>query len=198
MRHNSIAVLLSCALHLGLGAAFWILNSSRSSSTLASRSPILAYRVGGAGSPVKRGSAKKLHPSTPATQPALIRANHSESEDKLESHSISSGSGSSSSDEAGLASNFAQELRERIEARLRYPLSLQRRGVSGSVKAQVVIQAPDGTLLEAAIIESSGHSSLDELAIEAIRASAPFPLPPTQGPGKLTWSIPIEFRLGSR
>jgi periplasmic protein TonB len=88
------------------------------------------------------------------------------------------------------------QIRERIESQLFYPVSLQRRGVSGRVRLRLVLD-PGGQLLVSEVIQSSGFAQLDILALDAVRAAAPFPKP---GPkfksmGKLSLNLPVEFRI---
>jgi protein TonB len=52
----------------------------------------------------------------------------------------------------------------------------------------------DGRLLDAAVSMSSGSGVLDQAALNALRAAAPFPPPPEAAPPQLTFSLPFEFR----
>jgi outer membrane biosynthesis protein TonB len=98
--------------------------------------------------------------------------------------------------------DYTAELRARIESRLRYPLSLRRRGISGRVGLKLVInlkleapETPGAFTVE--ISEPSPHAELNEFALEAARAASPYPLPngELKKMGKLVLSLPIEFKL---
>lgn len=51
----------------------------------------------------------------------------------------------------------------------------------------------DGELVEAGIAQSSGREDLDLLALDALRAAAPFPAPPS-GMQDLFFTVPFRFR----
>lgn len=51
----------------------------------------------------------------------------------------------------------------------------------------------DGELIDAGIAQSSGRDDLDQLALDALRAAAPFPAPPP-GIGDLSFTVPFRFR----
>jgi protein TonB len=54
---------------------------------------------------------------------------------------------------------------------------------------------PDGGLAAAAITGASGQAELDRAALFALRAAAPFPLPPEDATAQqLTFTIPFQFR----
>jgi TonB family protein len=91
---------------------------------------------------------------------------------------------------------YAAQVRERISLNLRYPLSLQRRGVSGHASLRITL-SPGSPTAESQLIQSTGSAELDELALEAARAASPFPPAP---PGvaedaPLVLNVPVEFRL---
>lgn len=91
----------------------------------------------------------------------------------------------------GRAESLLAEIRARIEGSLNYPVSLQRRGLRGTSTLRIRIDR-SGVLESADIAESSGHSELDSLAIEAAREAAPYPSHASTGALQLL--IPIEFR----
>lgn len=51
----------------------------------------------------------------------------------------------------------------------------------------------DGGLVEAGIAQSSGREDLDQLALDALRAAAPFPAPPPEMQD-LSFTVPFRFR----
>ncbi len=84
---------------------------------------------------------------------------------------------------------YARVLWARIAAHKPKGLRLAgRTGISFTVAA-------DGSLLAARIARPSGNEELDRLALQAVQAAAPMPLPPAAlGPQPLTFDIPFTFR----
>ena len=69
-------------------------------------------------------------------------------------------------------------IKRKIELVWQYPYDAQVSGVQGDLVINFVI-GPTGRLESVALIDGSGHKVLDEEAIRAIRAAAPFdPIPP--------------------
>jgi len=86
-------------------------------------------------------------------------------------------------------------VRKRIESRKRYPHEARMRRAQGRVVVRFVIEA-DGRVSDASLAERSQHAILNHAALDAIRASSPFPAPPKglfHGPVKL--EIGIVFKL---
>ncbi len=87
-------------------------------------------------------------------------------------------------------------MRTKIERVLRYPWSLKRRGIKGRVELRLMITA-QGHLLESGVMQTSGSSELDDLAIEAAKSAAPFdPMTRANQPvdQPIAVHLPIEFR----
>jgi protein TonB len=81
-------------------------------------------------------------------------------------------------------------IQRRIRDRLVYPSQARRAGIQGVAEIAFTIHE-DGTVSGVTVLVSSGQESLDQAAIAAIHAAAPFPRPPA--PARL--SIPVAFRL---
>jgi protein TonB len=81
-------------------------------------------------------------------------------------------------------------LQRRIRDKLVYPAPARRAGIQGVTQVSFTIHE-DGRVSAVTILKSSGHSILDEAAMETIYAAAPFPRPPA--PARI--AIPIAFRL---
>lgn len=62
---------------------------------------------------------------------------------------------------------------------INYPAEARREGIYGTLRVLVVLKA-DGSLKEVAVLESSGHTVLDDAAIRIIRLAAPFPAFPAE------------------
>jgi protein TonB len=70
---------------------------------------------------------------------------------------------------------YLDKWRRRIEAvgNINYPEQARRQQIFGSLRLLVAI-LPDGDVTEIEILESSGHSVLDQAAIEIVRLASPF------------------------
>jgi periplasmic protein TonB len=98
--------------------------------------------------------------------------------------------------EPGPLTEYAADVRSRIEARLEYPLSLRRRGIVGRVEILLTIDE-SGQLEQVRVSQPSSAPELNQLAEEAARKAAPFP-PFSGGMGgtkKVTFALPVEFRI---
>jgi len=72
---------------------------------------------------------------------------------------------------------YLQRLREKIEGVWKYPPDAAARGIYGDLYARFTIRK-DGRLGAVELVRTSGHRSLDEAAIRALREAEPFwPLP---------------------
>jgi protein TonB len=95
---------------------------------------------------------------------------------------------------AALVADYARRnytyIQRRIRDRLVYPAPARRAGIQGVTELAFTIHE-DGRVSAITIQKSSGHSVLDEAAVETVLAAAPFPRPPA--PARL--AIPISFRL---
>ena len=94
-----------------------------------------------------------------------------------------------------LGADFILQIRNKIQASLTYPVSLRRRRVEGSVQIQLNLNG-QGQVESVKVIQSSGLQELDTLALEAVKAAAPFELPEHKPEmGRLKINLPIEFKL---
>jgi protein TonB len=81
-------------------------------------------------------------------------------------------------------------IQRRIRDKLVYPAPARKAGLQGVAELSFTIHE-DGRVSAVRVLKSSGHSILDEAAVETIHAAAPFPKPPA--PARI--AIPIAFRL---
>lgn len=96
---------------------------------------------------------------------------------------------------ATLRDGYLQLVRTRIEENRRYPLVARKHGQEGKVLVRFVVAA-DGGLKEVQLGESCGNWSLDDAALAAVRAAAPFPAPPDEVfPDSAAMQIVIVFAL---
>lgn len=70
-------------------------------------------------------------------------------------------------------------IRERVLARLVYPSLARRQGWTGLVKVSFTV-CVDGTIEELQVVAGSGRTLLDQQALRAVQAAAPFPPPPAR------------------
>ncbi|MGE0917407.1 energy transducer TonB [Trichlorobacter lovleyi] len=73
---------------------------------------------------------------------------------------------------------------------LTYPQLARRRGWSGRVVLAFVV-AEDGSVRSIHVKEGSGHTLLDNSAVETVKGVAPFPKPPVAA----EIIMPVVFRL---
>jgi protein TonB len=81
-------------------------------------------------------------------------------------------------------------IQRRIRDRLVYPSPARRAGIQGVTEVQFTIHE-DGSISAVTVRKGSGHTVLDEAALAAVFAAAPFPRP--SAPARV--AIPISFRL---
>jgi protein TonB len=104
------------------------------------------------------------------------------------------GAGSEASRNTALAETYVRRnfayIQRRIRDRLVYPSQARRAGIQGAAEIGFTVHR-DGTVSAVAILASSGQESLDQAALAAIHAAAPFPPPPIEA----RLAIPVSFRL---
>jgi protein TonB len=89
---------------------------------------------------------------------------------------------------------YLSRFRRRVEEGLHYPLAARRRGISGTVELEVVIDR-GGAVRRVGVVLSSSHATLDEAALDAVRALSPQPFPAGMTPRDLTVRLPLVFDL---
>lgn len=96
----------------------------------------------------------------------------------------------STEDEPNRLARYVEAVRERIEARKRYPSMARKRAVEGRVVARVAIRA-DGRV-SAVEFDGGAPALLRRATDDAIREAAPYPAPPA---GALTIELPVDYSL---
>jgi len=89
---------------------------------------------------------------------------------------------------------LAETLRERIEELKRYPPMARMNNWQGKVVLKFVVKE-DGTVENLEVVQSSGHTVLDEAAMETIRRASPLPLKHELGKPRVTFQFPISYTL---
>lgn len=90
-----------------------------------------------------------------------------------------------------------EQIQARIDRNLSYPAALQRRKIEGSLFVQLELD-PAGTLVKLSITQSTGNPILDQLALQSIQNSAPFPEAAQTKTGNLILRLPVHFKLNSK
>ena len=89
---------------------------------------------------------------------------------------------------------YVTKIRQSIESVWQYPVVALKYGLQGKATLEFVILG-NGQLEGLSLVRSSGSTLLDEEALRAIRAAAPFPpIPPWIKPNPLTISATMEYR----
>jgi protein TonB len=97
--------------------------------------------------------------------------------------------------EAPAQDDYARALLRWLEPHRRYPRAARLRGIEGTVRLSLTIDRA-GSVLAAAIAESSGERLLDREALEMVERAAPAPpLPADWAPPQATFILPIRFAL---
>jgi protein TonB len=89
---------------------------------------------------------------------------------------------------------LAQALWNRIEKLKRYPHLARLNHWEGRVVLRVVV-SEDGNLVDLAVAKSSGHSVLDQDAMDVLKQASPLSLPRPLGKSQVVVQIPISYRL---
>jgi len=166
-----------CAIliHVGLGAAFFLAQKKSEVSTshlLPFSSPHLDLNADSS-APVKieaiPNSSDHANPASQSTIPSTL----------------------SSLTLSPIDPYFAQ-IRAKIDRNLVYPVSLQRRGVHGSVTLKLILNSA-GSVLQSSVESSSGSDEIDALAMAAVKNALPFPAG-TWGSDTMEVHLPIRFQ----
>jgi TonB family protein len=90
------------------------------------------------------------------------------------------------------AQQYAQAVSDAAAKSTKLPPSLAGSGVSGTAHVQIIL-APDGSLISAAISQSSGTTGLDNIALSGVE-DAHFPVLPASLPQQAQqFDIPVNF-----
>lgn len=91
---------------------------------------------------------------------------------------------------------LAESLWRRVAELKRYPTMARMNGQEGKVILKAVIRS-DGHLAEVFVQKSSGHSALDEAAIEAVKLACPLHMKHAIGKPLIVVSLPIVYSLAN-
>jgi protein TonB len=108
----------------------------------------------------------------------------------LASAAVPSGDGRPGADYGAYYASF----RKRVQEAAGYPVSARRRGISGTVEIEVLID-PTGAVRNVKLVASSSHAVLDDAALEAVRSVSPMPLPEHLPRRPFVFVLPVSFQL---
>lgn len=89
---------------------------------------------------------------------------------------------------------YLARFRQRIQESVVYPLAARRRGLTGRVEVELVLE-PSGRIRDVAVVSSSSHALLDGAAVDAVRSIEPQPLPEHPMRQTLRVRLPVVFQL---
>jgi len=89
---------------------------------------------------------------------------------------------------------LAESLWSKVEQMKRYPAMARMNRWEGKVVLKAVIKK-DGSIVDLAIVESSGHAVLDNEALEVVERASPLTLKHDLGQPQVTVQIPISYAL---
>ncbi len=90
---------------------------------------------------------------------------------------------------------LADSLFRRVVELRHYPKTARLNGLEGKVVLRVSIKQ-DGNLEEVSVVQSSGHESLDNAAMEAVRRACPLHLKHELEKPKVVMTLPVTYSLG--
>lgn len=95
----------------------------------------------------------------------------------------------------GVLFDYIRTVRKRIEGHKRYPRGAYTRNEQGTVTVSFLLNAR-GDLVNASVLESSGHTMLDEAALVTVKNASPYPAFPTGlRRDTLVLRLKIEFKI---
>ncbi|HJT22361.1 MAG TPA: TonB family protein [Nitrospira sp.] len=114
----------------------------------------------------------------------------------MESHSAVAKAASQSSTTKADHRWLAESLWRRVAELKRYPSAARLNGLEGKVVLKAIIRS-DGHLAEVSVQKSSGHSVLDEAAMEAVKLACPLHMKHELGTPQIVVSLPIVYSLAN-
>jgi TonB family protein len=98
-------------------------------------------------------------------------------------------------DPSDVLKRFLNTIRRKIESQKRYPISARNAGVEGRSGVRITIMK-NGKLEKVEIMDSSGHETLDNAALQSVRDAAPFPpIPEATKRERISMHIYLVFKI---
>ena len=100
----------------------------------------------------------------------------------------------SAGQKANIMATWSSQIQRRIQQKLVYPRSAQRKGIAGKVVVRLSIDT-SGQVLASTIVQSAGSPILDDAALSTIARIGRFPTAPQDlGGGQFLFNVPVVFR----
>ena len=94
-----------------------------------------------------------------------------------------------------LSKDYQDQLSAKIYSNVEYPQAAMRRGREGSLRIALLVHR-DGSVSDITLTQTAEYGSLNEAALEAVAAAAPFEnIPSSISNTPLLIEVPIQFRL---
>lgn len=98
-------------------------------------------------------------------------------------------------DPSDVLKRFLNTIRRKIESQKRYPILARNAGVEGRSGVRITIMK-NGKLEKVEIMDSSGHETLDNAALQSVRDAAPFPpIPEAAKRERISMHIYLVFKI---
>lgn len=95
---------------------------------------------------------------------------------------------------ASLIQIWGARIKERVRQALTYPQLAERRGITGQVMVELVVE-PDGRVKARRVVATSGDAMLDHAALSAVdRARVMPPAPPGLPQQSISFELPVTFQ----
>jgi TonB family protein len=187
-------IIASVAVHAGIFGTLWgVLHQHPSlllelgSGASQSTPPLLIEEIDP--SPPSRASESKKAKNPVLTQP-VSGQNSATATQSLPPAPSKADAGSES---IGTTDPYYSAVRSKIQSQVHYTPAMARRRLQGQVQVALTLQA-NGSISSLYVSHSSGTNELDQLALNSVRAAAPFPTFQSTNPTRKL-ELPIDFRL---
>lgn len=142
-------------------------------------------------------SSEPVESQLPQPEPAVNAAVSTLSSDAPISQENTVGAVAKSDSETRIDNRWlAESLWRRVAELKRYPSVARLNGQEGKVILKAIIRS-DGQLADVVVQKSSGHSVLDEAAIEAVKLACPLHMKQAIGKPQIVVSLPIVYSLAN-
>ena len=195
---NLFSFLIALAIHAGL--MLFVSPTSKSRHHASAKTINLCLKSDSAvnedlpqGEKVPPPKRKATLPSSPKKKPAK-RNNRKEQEKSAVNDNEVVQNKTTPLASSSEISSYLAIIRAHIEQNKRYPRFSKRQNHEGTSIIRLVI-AKDGSIVKIALLSSSGYSTLDKAAMDAVKNSSPFSPPSDYGLGKVSLDIPLCYLL---
>lgn len=195
---NLFSFLIALAIHAGL--MLFVSPASKSRHHASAKTINLCLKSDSAvnedlpqGEKVPPPKRKATHPSSPKKKPAKRSSRKEQEKSAVNDNEVVQNKTTPLASSSEISSYLAI-IRAHIEQNKRYPRFSKRQNHEGTSIIRLVI-AKDGSIVKIALLSSSGYSTLDKAAMDAVKNSSPFSPPSDYGLGKVSLDIPLCYLL---